>query len=90
VMYQQELMGVSLVKEANINLIYIGRARANFLLATTQDERAIHLASITKSSAAVKDLLTKSRPLFNSTRAKEIFVSFDKNWEDYQRDMQQV
>ncbi|MEB0136341.1 methyl-accepting chemotaxis protein [Actimicrobium sp. CCC2.4] len=89
-MYQQELMGVSLVKEANINLIYIGRARSNYLLSTTQEERALNLASITKSSAAVKDLLAKSRPLFSSARAKEIFVTFDKTWEEYQRDMQQV
>ncbi len=89
-MYQQELMGISLVKEANINLIYIGRARANYLLSTTQEERASNLASITKSSTAVKDLLIKSRPLFTSTRAKEIFTTFDKSWEEYQRDLQQV
>jgi methyl-accepting chemotaxis protein len=89
-MYQQELMGISLVKEANINLIYVGRARANYLLSTTQEERASTLASLTKSSTAVKDLLAKSRPLFNSVRAKEVFVTFDKNWEEYQRDLQQI
>ncbi len=89
-MYQQELMGISLVKEANINLIYVGRARANFLLSTTQEERASNFASLTKSSTAVKDLLAKSRPLFNSVRAKEVFVTIDKNWEEYQRDLQQI
>ncbi len=89
-MYQQDLLGISLIKEANINLIYIGRARANYLLATTQEERAAHLASIAKSSTAVKDLVAKSKPLFFAPRAKEIFTTFDKNWEDYQRDLQQV
>src|SRR5882757_9663262 len=63
-MYNSELMGLSYIKEANINLIYIGRARSNFLLATTQAEREKHLASIAKSSAAMKDYIEKARPLF--------------------------
>ncbi|RYD87031.1 MAG: hypothetical protein EOP50_21460 [Sphingobacteriales bacterium] len=29
-MYAMELMGLSYIKEANINLIYIARARANY------------------------------------------------------------
>ncbi|MFT5533655.1 MAG: methyl-accepting chemotaxis protein [Burkholderiaceae bacterium] len=89
-MYQQDLMGVSLIKEANINLVYIGRARANYLLSTTQEDRAINLASITKSSAAVKDLVTKAKPLFTTAKGKEAVATFDKNWEGYQRDLQQV
>src|SRR5262245_39197167 len=71
-MYTRELLGLSYIKEANINLIYIGRARSNFLLATTEEERAKHLASIEKSSATAKEYIEKAKPLFVSDRAKEI------------------
>jgi methyl-accepting chemotaxis protein len=87
-MYSKELMGLSHIKEANINLVYIGRARSNFLLATSQEERERHLASIRKSSAAVKDYIAKAQPLFLSDRSKDIFTSFNKTWDDYQREQQ--
>ncbi|WP_420474664.1 methyl-accepting chemotaxis protein [Noviherbaspirillum sp. ST9] len=89
-MYAQDLIGLSHIKEANINLIYVGRARSNYLLATSQEERQRHLASINKSSAAVKDYLDKAKPLFVTAKAKQIFAEVDKNWGDYQRDMQQA
>ncbi|RJG01196.1 methyl-accepting chemotaxis protein [Noviherbaspirillum sedimenti] len=89
-MYLNELLGLSYIKEANINLIYIGRARSNFLLATSQEERERHLASLTKSSTAVKEYLDKAKPLFVTDRAKEIFASFEKTQEEYQKEMQQA
>jgi methyl-accepting chemotaxis protein len=87
-MYAQDLMGLSYIKEANINLIYIGRARLNFLLATSQEDRQKHLASISKSSAALKDYLEKAKPLFVTAKAKEIFVTFAREWEVYEKEMQ--
>ena len=87
-MYQEDLLGISYVKEANINLVYIGRARANFMIATTQEERQQHLAMITKSSALAKDYMARAKPLFHAPRAKEIYATFDKVWEDYQRELQ--
>jgi methyl-accepting chemotaxis protein len=38
-MYDRELVGVALIGEANIELLCVGRARANYLLATSQEER---------------------------------------------------
>ncbi len=89
-MYDKELLGLSYVKEANINLIYVGRARSNYLLATTQEERERHLATIAKSSATVVDMMDKARPLFTLDRGKQIFASFSTQWQDYQQDMQRV
>ena len=43
-MYHNELLGLSHIKEANIALIKVGRARSNFLLATTAEERATRQA----------------------------------------------
>lgn len=89
-MYSNELMGLSYIKEANINLIYIGRARGNFLLATTQAEREQRLALIAKSSAAVEDYVAKAKPLFVTERAKQLFAAFTTQWEDYQGEMKRT
>jgi methyl-accepting chemotaxis protein len=89
-MYTQDLIGLSLIKEANIDLISIGRARSNYLLATSQEERQKHLASINKNSAAVKDNIEKAKPLFVTAKAKEVFNSFSKVWEEYEKDMQRA
>jgi methyl-accepting chemotaxis protein len=89
-MYSNELLGLSYIKEANINLIYIGRARSNYLLATSEEERTRHAASVQKSSASVVEFMGKAKPLFFSDRAKDLFGEFEKKWGDYQRDMQQA
>ncbi|RZI44055.1 HAMP domain-containing protein [Herbaspirillum sp. HC18] len=89
-MYQQDLLGLSYIKEANINLIYIGRARSNYLLATSQEERQKHLASISKSTGEVKNYIEKARPLFVTAKAKELFTKFSTHWEEYQKEMQQT
>ncbi|MBC7701482.1 methyl-accepting chemotaxis protein [Aquabacterium sp.] len=89
-MYARELMGLSYIKEANINLIYIGRARGNFLLAHAQEEREKHQAAIAKYSAATKDFVEKAKPLFFSEKGKSLLASFDLTWTDYQRDLQKA
>jgi methyl-accepting chemotaxis protein len=89
-LYDRELLGLSYVKEANINLIYIGRARSNYLLASTPEERDRHAANISASSARVKDYLEKARPLFITERAQELFKSFNSVWEEYQHDLQRA
>ncbi|TXI22062.1 MAG: methyl-accepting chemotaxis protein, partial [Roseateles sp.] len=89
-MYSQELVGLSTIKEANIELIYIGRARSNFLLATTQQERDKQLAAIQKSSATVKEQMAKAKPLFVTERGKELFAKFDSEWERFQTEQQRA
>ncbi|MEO5932630.1 MAG: methyl-accepting chemotaxis protein, partial [Duganella sp.] len=89
-MYTNDLLGVSYIKEANINLIYVGRARANALLATTVEERQKQLAIVNKSMAAVKDYVEKSKPLYFRPRAQEILASYAKTWDDYEREVQRA
>ena len=38
-LYQNELLGLSYLKDANINLVYLHRAEKNAILSTTQHER---------------------------------------------------
>ncbi|HET9642878.1 MAG TPA: methyl-accepting chemotaxis protein [Burkholderiaceae bacterium] len=86
-MYDRELRGLSYVKEANIDLIYIGRARANFLLASTEEQRNRHLETLNKSIGMVKDNMDKARPLFVSEKGKALFATFTGQWEGYERDL---
>jgi methyl-accepting chemotaxis protein len=63
-LYQRELLGISYVKEANINLIYAARARLSFSLATSEAERNAAKASLEEAIAGTKDWLEKAKPLF--------------------------
>ncbi|GFE83354.1 hypothetical protein GCM10011487_53540 [Steroidobacter agaridevorans] len=89
-MYTKELMGLSHIKEANIQLIAIGRARSNFLLATTEDERGKHLQSIKNNSAGALESIEKAVPLFVSDRAQVLFAQIEKSWSEYDAEMQRA
>jgi methyl-accepting chemotaxis protein len=84
-MYELELMGLSYIKEANINLIYVGRARGNALLATSEAERAKQIDIATKAMATMKDYMEKARPLFVSERGKQLFANYSRIMDDYTR-----
>ena len=89
-MYHNELLGLSHIKEANIALIKVGRARSNFLLATTAEERATRQADIAKFLAANKASLAKAQPLFVTPAAKELFARFAVVEVEYASSMSQV
>ena len=89
-MYHNELLGLSHIKEANIALIKVGRARSNFLLATTTEERATRQADIAKFLDMNKSYLDKARPLFVTPAAKELFARFAAVQAEYVATMQQA
>ncbi|PKB21011.1 methyl-accepting chemotaxis protein [Janthinobacterium sp. 64] len=88
-MYNNELLGLSYIKEANIALIKVGRARSNFLLATTSEERAGRQADIAKYLEENKSNLAKARPLFVTPAAKELFARFATVETEYVSTLQQ-
>jgi methyl-accepting chemotaxis protein len=76
-LYERELLGISYVKEANINLIYMGRARAQFALATTDAEREAALKAFKESAAGLQTWLDKARPMFYLQKGKDELVKLD-------------
>ncbi|CTP91478.1 methyl-accepting chemotaxis protein [Xanthomonas graminis] len=82
-LYERELLGLSNIKEANINLINAGRARANLQLSSTQEERAKHLASLDKYTTNVVDYVAKARGSFSAPESKAKLARFDTVWKDY-------
>jgi methyl-accepting chemotaxis protein len=77
-MYENELLGLSNIKEANINLIYIGRARGNVLLSTTDEERRTNIDNIRKYADELREHIDKARPLFVTDKARELFAEYDR------------
>jgi methyl-accepting chemotaxis protein len=84
-MYKEDLLGLSYIKEANINLIYASRSRNSFLLATSAQERAGHRADITKYLATVDDYLNKSRPLFVAPEGQKLLNDYVAPAQEYKR-----
>ncbi|WP_040277936.1 methyl-accepting chemotaxis protein, partial [Xanthomonas citri] len=82
-LYERELLGMSHVKEANINLIYAGRARANLLLASSAEERQSHVQNIDKYTAKVVDHMARARESFQSEEGKNKLAQFDRAWQKY-------
>jgi methyl-accepting chemotaxis protein len=82
-MYSRELMGVSHIKDANANLIYIDRASRNLLLASSTEERQKYLERIDKYKKDYVDFFEKARPLFWTEKGKAAISNIAKTWEEY-------
>ena len=82
-LYQQELLGISYVKEANINLIYVGRAVRNVLLASTDKDRQAAIANVDNARTQLKSNLDKARPLFYRESGKKMFADIDNQVREY-------
>jgi methyl-accepting chemotaxis protein len=84
-MYLEDLMGLSYIKEANINLIYAGRSRNSFLLSSSAEERAGHRRDIDKYLATIDDYLRKARPLFVLPQGIKMLDDYAASARDYRQ-----
>ena len=82
-LYDQELMGVSYTKEANIDLIYIGRALRSAMLASSEADRQKYLDSVGKNVKLMSDNLDRARPLFVTDDGKKAVAELDAMLADY-------
>jgi methyl-accepting chemotaxis protein len=72
-MYENELLGLSFVKEANIDLVYVARAEKNFLLSSTESDREKFKANWTSYLGLLNENLKKAEPLFYTSAGKAKF-----------------
>ena len=82
-MYDQELTGISLVKEANINLVYMIRAEKNSLLAATNEERQRYFNKEKEFKETYTSLLQKAKPLFVTQRGRDLLAQVEKATEEW-------
>jgi methyl-accepting chemotaxis protein len=81
-LYERELKGDSLVKEANIKMVYFDRAERNFLLAPSSSDREKYSKRMDEYERLMKENLGKARPLFSSEKAKDLLSRFDEAWDE--------
>ena len=61
VLYELDLLGISHLKEANINLIYMGRSMRQMMLASDAEGREKALAMINKATVTLQKELAEAR-----------------------------
>ena len=88
--YRDDLLGISSTKEANINLLYVGRAMRNAMLATTPEETQKYLNVADAARKTMLDQLAISRPLFRTAAAKAMFSELDKELVEFEAVRQQL
>ncbi|MDP3878508.1 MAG: methyl-accepting chemotaxis protein [Methylobacter sp.] len=84
-LYQKELLGVSYIKEANINLIYQASAIRNYLLAQSMPgiDAAPYLVALAKYRDGARDNLEKVRNLFYTEQGKAKYAELDSAYKTY-------
>ncbi|MFK3740384.1 methyl-accepting chemotaxis protein [Massilia sp. TN1-12] len=86
-LYQNELLGLSYTKEANIDLIYIGRALRGVMLASSDEQRSKTLANLENYKKMMHDNLDRARPLFTTDDGKRAFAELDAQLSSYDNDI---
>jgi methyl-accepting chemotaxis protein len=85
-LYDTELRGISDLKEANINLIYAGRARSGYLAATTEQDRQ---ALKKQFDDAVKNMVVlreKAAKNFHEEDGKRLLAQFVETEQIWKRE----
>ncbi|HEX8788779.1 MAG TPA: methyl-accepting chemotaxis protein [Telluria sp.] len=82
-LYHRELMGVAYTKDANVELIYIGRALRSAMLASSEADRQTFLDNVDKHMQLMNDSLDKARPLFVTDEGKRAFAAMDTELRGY-------
>ena len=81
--YANDLMGLSHSKEANVNLISIGRTLRNVLLSNTPEEKKRHAGLLAEQQAAMGGELDQARPLYVTAAGKALFAEIDRGVTEY-------
>ena len=85
-LYDTELRGISDIKEANINLIYAGRARTGYLAASTDQERQSLRKQFDDAVATMDDLREKAAANFYSEEGKRLLAQFTETEQVWKRE----
>ncbi len=82
-MYRNELIGLSLINQANINVLYAARAEKNLLLSSSREERDKHQANILVYIKQGKELLEQAAEKFTTEEGKKTIGAAQTAFEDW-------
>ena len=89
-LYENETLGISYIKEANINLSDFDKAESNFLNSTNQAERDKYFGEMNDLEKELKEKIEKAKPLVHDTREAELIKQFDDEWSAYKNIVNKV
>jgi len=82
-MYQRDMIGLFLTKQADVHLLHVGQSLRNAILAATNEQRTRFLAESEKDLALTRESLDKAKPLFWSEQGKAGFAALEQAWGEY-------
>lgn len=85
--YEKELLGISHLKEANINLILIGRSMRQMMLASDAAGREKARAMIDKASLDLQTEMAEARKTIFREENRKMLLKFDAQFEQYKRNV---
>jgi len=83
-LYEKELLGLSYIKQANVNLIDVGRTLRTVMLASNDKDRQAALAKLAAENKHLTENLDKARPLFWTEKGVALFKELDADVREYQ------
>ncbi|MNR75466.1 Methyl-accepting chemotaxis protein McpS [compost metagenome] len=82
-MYRVQTMGISIVKQANLNLVYRGRAEKNMILASDPAEIETHERAMATYSAAFVEQMEKFQPLIYGDLGQADYRRYQELWREF-------
>ncbi|MAL99364.1 methyl-accepting chemotaxis protein [Hydrocarboniclastica marina] len=75
-LYEKELLGVSYLKEANVNVIYGSRSMRNMLLASTQKDRQESIDNARRYAKQELEYLAQAEALIENPEAERLLAQY--------------
>jgi methyl-accepting chemotaxis protein len=89
-LYQKELLGLSVVKEANIHLVGIGRALRGSILSITENGRVRNLEEIKVEATLLRENMATASEFFTSGDGLQMLRRFDQLMPTYESSLKQA
>ncbi len=90
ILYEKELLGVSHLKAANINLVYMGRSMRQMMLASDAEGRGKALAMINKANVTLQRELSEASKTIFREENKKLLLNFEAVYDQYRRNVNRV
>jgi methyl-accepting chemotaxis protein len=89
-LYQKELLGLSVVKEANIHLVGIGRALRGSILSITENGRVRNLEEIKVEATLLRENMATASEFFTSGDGLQMLRRFDQLMPTYETSLKEA
>ena len=89
-LYEKELRGISLLKQCTINMLYVGRAVRNVMLAPSEERRLKSFETIDKNIELLKSNLRDVDSMVYSARGVELLKKLNELMPGYQEEVSRI